>query len=134
MHLVLLLLVQPDKSQQCLVLPELFGLSALSLPLPTLAERGRPSGWHILHAYVTASLQFLTRSVELGAHLFGARDRRLCTVSCESWEPVANTFNHKRPPTINECANCNCEPTASTKYVVDNTYCMLSSNLNRHLN
>lgn len=87
-HIVLLLLGLEGMQQGWYSL--CCSVSSLPLPLPEAGARTPTGLLTELPAYVTSSLQFLTRTLELGAHHSGAR---LSTISCESWEPVATTLN-----------------------------------------
>lgn len=133
MYIVLLLPAAEEVQQRPLSCPPLCCYFFLG-PLSTWACRSLDlcSNWLLAYllAYVTPALQFLTRTLELGAHHLGAR---LSSISCEPWEPVAITFNQKGNPTITVCATRNCEPTPSTSCIVNIAHCMLSNHPNCHL-
>lgn len=79
---IVLLIPNPEEVQQRLVSCHPRAV-VVSGPLLICWSLGFHSNWLLayLPAYVTPSLQFLTRTLELGAHHPGAR---LSTISCES--------------------------------------------------
>lgn len=130
-HVIFMLLV-PEEAWQRLVLPALFCPAALTFPCPLLQPALSAGGLAWLPAYVTASLQFLTRTLETGASLWSARPTpfhhqlRVFGACREHIQPKAT-------PTICARANCNCELTTFASCIINIAHCMLSHNQNCHL-